>query len=251
MRRSRGHGLVLVLLATIGLSAAGVVWYCFTWTQVLASTDEVAALKIDALVERAARLDAALQIFVRGREGDISWFTSTSALVNDLHARAAELDAALPGVAMAPRARLAEVLQRIRETVDGARANFDAGRTLMALDAMESNGQPATAAVVGTAGASRTVRPKRPPAGGLVAACRRGRGGVGDLLGGRPRLVCPAAAADACLRSRPRAIAEPPRPWPSWKRQPRRAHRRRPSPTWPRCASASGACATPPMCRPC
>jgi len=147
MHRSRGHGLVLVLLATIGLSAAGIVWYCFTWTQVLASTDEVASLKIDALVDRAARLDASFQTFVTGRDGDISWFTSTSALVNDLHVRAAELDAALPGVAMTPRARLAEVLQRTRETVDGARANFDAGSPLMALDAVESNGQPATAAL--------------------------------------------------------------------------------------------------------
>src|SRR5262245_56564350 len=140
----RLRAVVLVLLLLVGVGAGATIWYCFTWTQVLASTDEVAALKIDGLVERAARFDAAIQLFLRGREGDISWFTGTSALVDELEARAAELDAAVPGVAMTPRARLAEALQRARETVDGARANFDAGSTLMALDAVESNGQPAT-----------------------------------------------------------------------------------------------------------
>ena len=140
----RLRAVVLVLLLLAGVGAAATIWYCYTWTQVLASTHEVGSLKLDALVERAARFDAAVQLFVRGRDGDLSWFTATSALVADLEARAAELDAALPGVAMAPRARLAEAVQRARETVDGARANFDAGSTLMALDAVESNGQPAT-----------------------------------------------------------------------------------------------------------
>src|SRR5688500_3302719 len=146
MRAPRAHTVVLVVLATIALSAAGVGWYCVTRAQVLASTHEVAAVKIDALVERASRLDAAFESF-ESRGIDYSWFTATSGLVDDLHARAAELDSALPGVAMAPRARLAEDLQRVRETVDGARANLDAGQTLMALDVMESNGKPASAAV--------------------------------------------------------------------------------------------------------
>ena len=146
MRAPRAHTVVLVVLATIGLSAAGVGWYCVTRSQVLASTHEVAAGKIDALVERASRLDAAFESF-ESRGIDYSWFTATSRLVEDLHARAAELDSTLPGVAMAPRARLAEDLQRVRETVDGARANLDAGQTLMALDVMESNGKPASAAV--------------------------------------------------------------------------------------------------------
>ena len=143
----RPRAVLLALFVLIGVSAAATIWYCYTWTQVLASTHEVASLKLDALVERAARFDAAIQLFLRGREGDVTWFTGTSALVDDLQTRAAELDAAMPGVAMAPRARLAEALQRARETVDGARANFDAGSTLMALDAVESNGQPATASL--------------------------------------------------------------------------------------------------------
>jgi hypothetical protein len=147
MPGSRAQVLVLIVLLTIGLSAAATIWYSYTWTQVLASTHEVASLKLDTLVERTSRFDAAIQLFLRGREGDVTWFTGTSALVDDLQSGAAELDAAMPGVAMAPRARLAEALQRARETVDGARANFDAGSTLMALDAVESNGQPATASL--------------------------------------------------------------------------------------------------------
>lgn len=143
----RLRAVLLALLVLIGVSAAATIWYSFTWTQVLTSTHEVASLKLDALVERASRFDAALQLFLRGREGDLAWFTGTSALVDELQTRAAELDEAIPGVAMAPRARLAEALQRARETVDGARANFDAGSTLMALDAVESNGQPATASL--------------------------------------------------------------------------------------------------------
>ena len=143
----RLRAVLLALLVLIGVSAAATIWYCYTWTQVLASTHEVASLKLDVLVERAARFDASIQLFLRGREGDLAWFTGTSALVNDLEAGTAELDAAMPGVAMAPRARLAEAVQRARETVDGARANFDAGSTLMALDAVESNGQPATASL--------------------------------------------------------------------------------------------------------
>src|SRR5687767_592236 len=224
MRRSRGHGLVLVLLATIGLSAAGIIWYCFTWTQVLASTDEVAALKIDALVERTAKLDAALQIFVRGREGDLTWFTNTSALVNDLHARAAELDAGLPGVAMAPRARLAEALQRTRETVDGARANFDAGSTLMALDAVESNGQPTTASIwselqamratvaAETAAASRNWWRRGGAAGAVWALCWAI--GLAWLARRRHADALPEAPAEAIAEpAEPAAaVVEPPAP---------------------------------------
>jgi hypothetical protein len=146
MRAPRAHTVVLVVLAAIGLGAVGVGWYCVTRAQVLSSTHEVAAAKIDALVERASRLDASFESF-ESRGIDHSWFTATSRLVEDLHARAAELDSALPGVAMAPRARLAEDLQRVRETVNGARANLEAGRTLMALDVMQSDGRPASAAV--------------------------------------------------------------------------------------------------------
>ena len=156
MRVPRAHTVVLVVLATIGLSAAGVGWYCVTRAQVLSATHEVAAAKIDALVERASRLDAAFQSF-ESRGIDHSWFVATAGLVADLHARAAELDSAIPGVAMAPRAQLAEDLQRVRETVDGARANLDAGQTLMALDVMESNGKPASAAVGAELPALRTA----------------------------------------------------------------------------------------------
>jgi hypothetical protein len=143
----RLRAVALFLLVVTGVSAAASIWYCSTSAQVFASTDELAALRIDALVERAGRFDAAVSTFARGREADVAWFTSTSDLVNDLHARAAELDAALPGIAMTQRARLAEVLLRAREGVDGARANFDTGSTLMALDAVESNGLPAAAAL--------------------------------------------------------------------------------------------------------
>lgn len=147
MRAPRAHTVGLVVLATIGLTAAGTIWYCFTRAQMLASTHEVADVRIDALVERTARLDAAFQTFETLGGAGYAWFTTTSGLIDELHGRAAELDSALPGVAMVPRARLAEALQHVRETVDGARANFDAGRTLMALDALESNGKPAAASV--------------------------------------------------------------------------------------------------------
>jgi len=143
----RLRAVALALLVVIGAGAAATIWYCFTWTQVLASTDEVAARKIDALVEATGRFDAALRTLLGRRDADGAWFTDTSQIVTDLQARASELDTALPGVAMAPRARFAEVLQRARETVDGARANFDAGSTLMALDAAESNGRPAAEAL--------------------------------------------------------------------------------------------------------
>jgi hypothetical protein len=144
---SRARAAALIFLIVVGLSAAGTVWYCATHAQVLASTHELASLKVDALVERAARLDAALQSFQDSPSVDVSWFATTSTLVNELSSRAAELDAAMPGIAMTPRARLAETLQRVRETVDGARANWDAGRTLMAYDVVETNGRPASAAL--------------------------------------------------------------------------------------------------------
>ena len=179
MRAPRAPTVVLVVLAMIGLSAAGIGWYCVTRAQVLSSTHEVAAAKIDALVERASRLDAAFESF-ESQGVEYSWFTATSRLVEDLHARAAELDSALPGVAMAPRARLAEDLQRVRETVDGARANLDAGRTLMALDVMESNGKPASAAVGAELPALRAAVAAKSPrcsgAGGKAWRARAGRG---------------------------------------------------------------------------
>ena len=46
----RLRAVVLGLLLITGIIAAATIWYCFTWTQVLASTDEVASLNIDALV---------------------------------------------------------------------------------------------------------------------------------------------------------------------------------------------------------
>jgi hypothetical protein len=144
---SRSRIAALICLVVLGLGAAGVVWYSVTHAQVLASTHELASLKVDALVERVARLDAAMQSFQDAPAVDVSWFATASALVNELHTRAAELDAALPGIAMAPRARLAETLQRTRETLDGARANFDAGRALMAYDVVETDGKPAAAAL--------------------------------------------------------------------------------------------------------
>jgi hypothetical protein len=145
--RTRSRAIVLFLLVAIGAGAAGIIWHSVTRVRTIESTAEVAASRLDAVVERTARFDAALQAFLGRRDASVAWFTSASDVVADLDARAAELDAALPGIAMTERARLAEALQRARETVDGARANFDAGSTLMALDAVESNGRPAAAAL--------------------------------------------------------------------------------------------------------
>lgn len=136
------------MLAAIGLGAGGAVWYCLAAVQRLEATHELASRQIDVLVERAVRFDVSLEDFEAQRDVDFGWHTSASSLLDELQTAAAELDATLPGVAMSPRARFAELLQRARETVEGARANFDAGRMLMALDVVETNGRPASAAML-------------------------------------------------------------------------------------------------------
>lgn len=148
MRLSRARSVVLVLLAAIGLGAGGALWYCLAAVQRLQSTHELASRQIDVLVERAVRFDSSLENFEAQPDVDFGWHKSASSLLNELQAAAAELDATLPGVAMSPRARFAELLQRARETVEGARANFDAGRMLMALDVVETNGRPASTAML-------------------------------------------------------------------------------------------------------
>jgi len=117
--------------------------------------ETAAATQLDTLVERAARFDGALRAYGALRMADAQWYTQAAGLLEELQAQADVLDSTLTGVAMMPRARLAEALQSAAEAVDRSRANFDSDRALMALDVLESAGRPAADAVSAALGTIR------------------------------------------------------------------------------------------------
>lgn len=151
----RLHRQVLGGLVAVALVAGGVAGYS-VWREGTATrTGGAAAAQLDGLVERAARLDATLSAYGAPRVADALWYTQTAGLLQELYAESGALDSTLTGVAMMPRARLAEALQGAAEAVDRARANFDSGRALMALDVLESEGRPAAAAAATALGTIR------------------------------------------------------------------------------------------------
>jgi hypothetical protein len=151
----RRHKQVLGGLVAVAVVAAGAAWYCVSREAATTRAETAAATQLDTLVERAARFDGALRAFGTLRMADALWYTQTAGLLEEVHAQADVLDSTLTGVAMMPRARLAEALQGAAEAVDRSRANFDSGRALMALDVLESAGRPAADAMLTALGTIR------------------------------------------------------------------------------------------------
>jgi hypothetical protein len=125
----------------------------------------------------AARLDAALRTYGANREPEATWFARTAALVTELQEQSQTLDALLPGLASAPRRRVAEILPTLSETLDRARANAEASRTLMALDVIDTNGLPASESLL-----QELDRVTAEADAGLGAAQRRWRWLAGGAL---------------------------------------------------------------------
>ena len=142
-------------LVAVALVAAGAAWYCLSREVAATRAETAAATELDTLVERAAGFDGALRAYGASRLADALWYTQAAGLLEELRAHAGVLDSTLTGVAMMPRARLAEALQGAAEAVDRSRANFDSGRALMALDALESAGRPAADALSAALGTIR------------------------------------------------------------------------------------------------
>jgi hypothetical protein len=140
---------VVAGLAIVGLLAAVAIAFAFVRENTLSTLERRAARELDALVISSARFGFALRTFGVIREPEHEWFSQTSAILAELHKRAEGADAALPGIAMSPRARVAESLRAAGEAVERARANVETNKTLMARDVIESNGYPAADALDG------------------------------------------------------------------------------------------------------
>jgi hypothetical protein len=155
--RPRPTRPVSIALAVVALLAVSVIGFAVVRDGALATRERQAAVEVDALVAGAARVGAALRTFGSTRESGSAWLSRTSAMVADLAERARTADATLVGIAMMPRARLAEALQSTTEAVEQARANAAADKELMAHDVIESNGKPAADALDAALAAVRTA----------------------------------------------------------------------------------------------
>ena len=130
-------------LAVVGLLAAVAVTFAFVRENTLSTLELKAAGEVDALVTSSARLGATLRTFALMHEPESQWFNQASDLLDELHLRARSADATLVGIAMGPRARVAESLQAAAEAVQQARTNVEAKKNPVARDVIESNGYPA------------------------------------------------------------------------------------------------------------
>ena len=187
----RPERAVLAGLAIVGLVAAALITFSFVREARLSTLERKATTEVDALLASSASFGAALRTFGMTREPENEWFSRTSALVAELHDRAQAADATLVGIAMMPRARVAESLQAAGEAVDRARANAEADKDLMAQDVLESNGRPAAEALDGALLSLRTATADE--IAGMRSRWRTvaaaGPRGVGAGLGPRARVV--------------------------------------------------------------
>lgn len=142
-------------LVAVALLAVGAAWYSVSREVATTRAETAADTSLDTMVERTARFDGALRAYGASRSADALWYTHAVGLLEELRTQAAVLDSTLTGVAMMPRARLAEALQGAAKAVDSSRANFDSGHALMALDAIESAGRPAADALSAALGTIR------------------------------------------------------------------------------------------------
>ena len=138
---------VLAGLAIVGIIAAAAITFSLVRESTLSRLERTATAEVDGLVASSATFGAALRTFGMTREPDHEWFARTSALVTELRGKAQAADAALVGIAMTPRAKVAESLQASSEAIERARANADADKDLMAQDVIQSNGTPTAEAL--------------------------------------------------------------------------------------------------------
>jgi len=144
-------------LAVVGLLAAVAITFVFVRDNTLSTLELKAAGEVDALVTSSARFGATLRTFAVMHEPDSQWFNQASELLNELHTRVRSADVTLVGIAMRPRARVAESLQAAADAVEQARTNVEAKKNPVARDVIESNGYKAADALEGALAAVRAA----------------------------------------------------------------------------------------------
>jgi len=200
-------------LAVVGLFAAVAITFVFVRENTLSTLELTAAAEVDALVNGSARLGATLRTFAVMHEPESQWFSDTSELLDELHTRAKSADATLVGIAMKPRARVAESLQTAAEAVELARTNAETKKNPTAREVIESNGYPAADALEGALVAVRaaaadeigSMRTRWRLSAGLVLAAWALVWGFGLAWFAYLRVEAPTMPADRDARPHPDA----------------------------------------------